>query len=381
MSSKRRRISALTSELVDNSIRLSGTNRPNELLFFQDKASGKRGRRTISNKAQSHVKLYTRESPKAAPPQRFLSAETRSRAALSSSRFAPPMLRVGLNETTDLWENDSSARRSQRSSAQPAVDMPSWAVCVGRGRVAAPGLSYNPDAVEHAAVIKDASSAEERAMLQALLLAARLQPSDQYETILSAVVLPSDNVSKLDADGDAEFTATVLSGSSINLPEAAGQSGHLYPSQLQQPTERKTVARRYRDSATKVAQALRLTVPLASELSGSLRGMKPVGAQVVAAERMAALVLSTGQVPVRSSVRDGVSTMLLGDAVLVRKQKKRRSFPYKLVEFPRQAPALQALSQAVPVRTFAASNDVIQTAPASTSISHGNDSLVIFFWR
>jgi hypothetical protein len=251
-----------------------------------------------------------REESDEEPPTARETLNARPRTALNAAvqPRAPPL--------RDLWEDSSTAvpLRRRRSPAGLALsDVAPWTVGVGHGTVPHRGLSYNPDSSEHAALMQSAVDAEERAIRDARLLAARLLPGN----VAASAPCPPEAAAEVKPDASHRVVSPVI------------------------------VPRRLRTAVSNVTQALRLTLPLTGEHASSLRGMRPISAQLAAAERLSALVLSTGgQVAVRSAVRDGATGLCADDGgvVLVRKGAARRSFPYRQIALPRQAPPLAALA-------------------------------------
>ena len=332
------------------------------------------------------AKLYTLEDVETQLPPTYGSAELRSRAARSVP--APP--RPATGGLKDLWDDSVHSGKAKRRSAlrgerapKPAPSMPCWAVSVGRGSVADPGLSYNPDPTQHATLLASAAAEEERALLDAKLRAARLQPSDRYAQILdevaSAVVASSDN-----AAADAEFAATVTSVAQAATEKGGAetiplQSGEDFSTGQQARKSRVHVEPRSQRAAARVALSLRFTPPLAEDLTGSLRAMKAVGAQQIASERLSALALRTGMIPLNGGVADGsISLNADGEAVVRRRGGSRptRVFPYRMVEFPRRAPELQSLSSGRGATNARDSGD--DGVAEEPSTSHPADTLAVF---
>lgn len=207
--------------------------------------------------------------------------------------------------------------------------MPAWAVSAGQGAVAHPGLSYNPDAGQHAALLAEASRAEERALLEARLRVARLQPSDRHTQILHDAAAAAAGCGDAAAAGSSD-AAPELSGGAAS---SARSRAHIEP-------------RSRRDATVRVSLTLPFSAPLPADLGRGLRGVKAVGAQLVAAERLSALALRTGMVPLPGG-GDAVLALAADGSVAVRRRRPQSApaFPYRMVEFPRRAPELQALQQ------------------------------------
>lgn len=169
-------------------------------------------------------------------------------------------------------------------------------------------------------MLRNAALVEEADINEARLLSSRVLPSSDYEAFIIAGA--ESQATARDAECD-NYAADAVPASAFRPRQSRGAAAVV----------------------AKVARALRLTVPLTSELSGSLRAMKPVGAQTLAAERLAVISLESGQVPLRSALRHGATGLSDdGGAVLVEKRRPRRPSPYKSIDLPRQAPLLRALA-------------------------------------
>ena len=338
MGKRSRRLAELSEDLAEHAIRESvrKDQQSKDGLFFVDAA------RVV--RRSPGVKLYVPEPVEPSIPPKPLSAELRVR------RTAPAKPHSGAASAllADLWGDEPRSTSSRRerhlqlqraeavTASASAPAMPSWVVASGHGSVPHAGLSVNPDAGNHAALMRDAGSAEERAMQDARLRVARLLPDSHSRRLADAP--PSAEDCEADTAG-AEFAAAVLS--------VSGESSHVVaPMDDDAPQRANRVRahaepRRRLSAADAVALSLPFTAPLADELSNSLRSAKIVGAQLVAAERLTSLTLSTRLVPRKAEW----SVTADGEAIVRRRRAARpRAFPFRMVEFPRRAPELRSLA-------------------------------------